>query len=164
MIKRYLEIIGRKSKKAFENKVKNELKNKVLNHYALSIKKNKKSILLQNKKDIDYAKKIGLKDNFISRLELDTKKLGAITRSINSISKLKDPTDRILEQWKRPNGLKIKKVSVPIGVIGVIYESRPNVTSDVSCLCFKSGNSVILKGGSEAYFTNKILSNLFRDL
>ncbi len=162
MIKRYLEIIGRKSKKAFENKVKNELKNKVLNHYALSIKKNKKSILLQNKKDIDYAKKIGLKDNFISRLELDTKKLGAITRSINSISKLKDPTDRILEQWKRPNGLKIKKVSVPIGVIGVIYESRPNVTSDVSCLCFKSGNSVILKGGSEAYFTNKILSNLFR--
>ena len=162
MIKRYLEIIGRKSKKAFENKVKNKLKNKVLNHYALSIKKNKKSILLQNKKDIDYAKKIGLKDNFISRLELNTKKLGAITRSINSISKLKDPTDRILEQWKRPNGLKIKKVSVPIGVIGVIYESRPNVTSDVSCLCFKSGNSVILKGGSEAYFTNKILSNLFR--
>ena len=162
MIKRYFEIIGRKSKKAFENKVKNELKNKVLNHYAHSIQKNEKSILSQNKKDISYAKKIGLKDNFISRLELDTNKLRAIISSINSISKLKDPTDRILEQWKRPNGLKIKKVSVPIGVIGVIYESRPNVTSDVSCLCFKSGNSVILKGGSEAYFTNKILSNLFR--
>ena len=162
MIKRYFEIIGRRSKKAFENKVKNELKNKVLNHYAYSIQKNIKSILSQNKKDISYAKKIGLKDNFISRLELDTKKLRAIISSINSISKLKDPTDRILEQWKRPNGLKIKKVSVPIGVIGVIYESRPNVTSDVSCLCFKSGNSVILKGGSEAYFTNKILSNLFR--
>ena len=162
MIKRYFEIIGRRSKKAFENKVKNELKNKVLNHYAHSIQKNVKSILSQNKKDINYAKKIGLKDNFISRLELDTKKLRAIISSINSISKLKDPTDRILEQWKRPNGLKIKKVSVPIGVIGVIYESRPNVTSDVSCLCFKSGNSVILKGGSEAYFTNKILSNLFR--
>ena len=162
MIKRYFEIIGRKSKKAFENKIKNELKNKVLNHYAHSIQKNEKSILSQNKKDISYAKKIGLKDNFISRLELDKKKLRAIISSINSISKLKDPTDRILEQWKRPNGLKIKKVSVPIGVIGVIYESRPNVTSDVSCLCFKSGNSVILKGGSEAYFTNKILSNLFR--
>ena len=162
MIKRYFEIIGRRSKKAFENKVKNELKNKVLNHYAHSIQKNVKSILSQNKKDISYAKKIGLKDNFISRLELDTKKLRAIISSINSISKLRDPTDRILEQWKRPNGLKIKKVSVPIGVIGVIYESRPNVTSDVSCLCFKSGNSVILKGGSEAYFTNKILSNLFR--
>ena len=162
MIKRYFEIIGKKSKKAFENKVKNELKNKVLNRYALSIQKHKKSIFSQNKKDISYAKKIRLKDNFISRLKLDQKKLKAIVSSIKSISKLKDPTDRILDQWKRPNGLKIKKVSVPIGVIGVIYESRPNVTSDVSCLCFKSGNSVILKGGSEAYFTNKILSNLFR--
>ena len=162
MIKRYFEIIGKKSKKAFENKVKNELKNKVLNRYALSIQKHKKSIFSQNKKDISYAKKIRLKDNFISRLKLDQKKLRAIVSSIKSISKLKDPTDRILDQWKRPNGLKIKKVSVPIGVIGVIYESRPNVTSDVSCLCFKSGNSVILKGGSEAYFTNKILSNLFR--
>ena len=162
MIKRYFEVIGKKSKKAFENKIKNELKNKVLNHYALSIQKYKKSIFSQNKKDISYAKKIQLKDNFISRLKLDQKKLKAIISSIKSISKLKDPTDRILDQWKRPNGLKIKKVSVPIGVIGVIYESRPNVTSDVSCLCFKSGNSVILKGGSEAYFTNKILSNLFR--
>ena len=162
MIKRYFEIVGKKSKKAFENKVKNELKNKVLNRYALSIQKHKKSIFSQNKKDISYAKKIRLKDNFISRLKLDQKKLKAIVSSIKSISKLKDPTDRILDQWKRPNGLKIKKVSVPIGVIGVIYESRPNVTSDVSCLCFKSGNSVILKGGSEAYFTNKILSNLFR--
>ena len=162
MIKRYFEIIGKKSKKAFENKVKNELKNKVLNRYALSIQKYKKSIFSQNKKDISYAKKIRLKDNFISRLKLNPKKLRAIVSSIKSISKLKDPTDRILDQWKRPNGLKIKKVSVPIGVIGVIYESRPNVTSDVSCLCFKSGNSVILKGGSEAYFTNKILSNLFR--
>ena len=162
MIKRYFEVIGKKSKKAFENKIKNELKNKVLNHYALSIQKHKKSIFSQNKKDISYAKKIRLKDNFISRLKLDQKKLRAIVSSIKSISKLKDPTDRILEQWKRPNGLKIKKVSVPIGVIGVIYESRPNVTSDVSCLCFKSGNSVVLKGGSEAYFTNKILSNLFR--
>ena len=162
MIKRYFEVIGKKSKKAFENKIKNELKNKVLNHYALSIQKYKKSIFSQNKKDISYAKKIQLKDNFISRLKLDQKKLKTIISSIKSISKLKDPTDRILDQWKRPNGLKIKKVSVPIGVIGVIYESRPNVTADVSCLCFKSGNSVILKGGSEAYFTNKILSNLFR--
>ena len=162
MIKRYFETIGRKSKKAFENKISKQLKNKVLNHYALSIEKFKKSILNQNKKDLNYAEKNGLKLNFISRLELDTKKLRAIISSIKSISKLKDPTNRVLDQWKRPNGLKIKKVSVPIGVIGIIYESRPNVTSDVSCLCFKSGNCVILKGGSEAYFTNKILSDLFR--
>ena len=77
--------------------------------------------------------------------------------SLKKIIKLSDPTNIILEKWKRPNGLKISKVSVPIGVIGVIYESRPNVTSDVASLCFKSGNSVILKGGSEAFYSNFIL-------
>ena len=76
--------------------------------------------------------------------------------------KLKDPTNIVLEKWKRPNGLNISKVSIPIGVIGIIYESRPNVTSDVASLCFKSGNPVILKGGSEAFYSNLILSKLFR--
>ena len=75
---------------------------------------------------------------------------------------LKDPVDTTLEKWSRPNGLTISRVSIPIGVIGVIYESRPNVTSDVASLCFKSGNAVILKGGSEAINTNKILAKLFR--
>ena len=82
--------------------------------------------------------------------------------SINKIAKLKDPVDIILQKWSRSNGLKINKVSIPIGVMGVIYESRPNVTSDVASLCFKSGNVVILKGGSEALNTNKILVKLFR--
>ena len=68
-----------------------------------------------------------------------------------------------MDKWQRPNGLKIKKISIPIGVIGVIYESRPNVTVDLSCLCFKSGNSVILKGGSEAFYTNKLFVKLFRE-
>ena len=89
-------------------------------------------------------------------------KVPSSIKSINQIIKLKDPTNKILEKWKRPNGLIIKKVSVPIGVISVIYESRPNVTSDVASLCFKSGNAVILKGGSEAFYTNRIISNLFR--
>ena len=75
---------------------------------------------------------------------------------------MKDPTNIILEKWKRSSGLKISKISIPIGVIGVIYESRPNVTSDVASLCFKSGNTVILKGGSEAFYSNLILSKLFR--
>ena len=78
------------------------------------------------------------------------------------IANLKDPVDTTLEKWRRPNGLTISRVSIPIGVIGVIYESRPNVTSDVASLCFKSGNAVILKGGSEAINTNKILAKLFR--
>ena len=75
---------------------------------------------------------------------------------------MKDPTNIVLEKWKRPNGLVISKVSIPLGVIGIIYESRPNVTADVASLCFKSGNTVILKGGSEAYYSNLILSKLFR--
>ena len=83
-------------------------------------------------------------------------------KTIKNIIKLKDPTNIILKKWRRPNGLNISKITTPIGVIGVIYESRPNVTSDVASLCFKSGNPVILKGGSEAFYTNKILSNLFR--
>jgi len=93
---------------------------------------------------------------------LTKKGLTNIKNSINRIVKLKDPVDNTLEKWSRPNGLTISRVSVPIGVIGVIYESRPNVTSDVASLCFKSGNAVILKGGSETINTNKILANLFR--
>ncbi len=99
----------------------------------------------------------------IDRLTLNQKKLEGIQASINKIIKLRDPTNKVLNRWKRPNGLIIKKVSTPIGVIGIIYESRPNVTSDVSSLCFKSGNVIILRGGSEAFNSNRALANLFRD-
>jgi glutamate-5-semialdehyde dehydrogenase len=98
----------------------------------------------------------------IERLKLNNKKIKQIRNSINEIIKFKDPLGKTLSQWKRPNGLTIKKISIPIGVIGVIYESRPNVTSDVSSLCFKTGNTVILRGGSEAFHSNKILAKLFR--
>ncbi len=99
----------------------------------------------------------------INRLELNLKKIEGIRLSLNKIVQLPDPINKVLEKWKRPNGLNIKKVSTPIGVIGIIYESRPNVTSDVSALCFKSNNPVILRGGSEAFNSNLILSKLFRD-
>ena len=98
----------------------------------------------------------------IERLKLSDKKIKQIQNSIKEIIKFKDPLGKTLSHWKRPNGLIIKKISIPIGVIGVIYESRPNVTSDVSSLCFKTGNSVILRGGSEAFHSNKILAKLFR--
>ena len=90
------------------------------------------------------------------------KKIEAIRESINQIIKFKDPLGKIVKKWKRPNNLIIKKVTVPIGVIGIIYESRPNVTSDVSSLCLKSGNVAILRGGSESFYSNRILANLFR--
>ena len=161
MIK-YMNLIGIKARKASEYKVTTEVKNKVLNDYAKLIKNKKKFIINQNSKDINYARKKGLKENLIKRLHLNENKLDGIINSILKIVKLRDPIDSTLEKWKRPNGLNIKRVSIPIGVIGVIYESRPNVTSDVASLCFKSGNVVILKGGSEAINSNKALAKLFR--
>ena len=159
---KFMNLIGIKSRKASEKKINTYTKNKVLNTYALLIDKEKKSILRQNKKDIKFAESKKLKQNLINRLYINELKLRDIRDSIKKISKLKDPVNVTLKKWSRPNGLNIKKVSIPIGVIGVIYESRPNVTSDVAGLCFKSGNAVILKGGSEAINTNRILANLFR--
>ena len=161
MIK-YMNLVGSKARKACEHKVNTIIKNKVLNKFAQLLVKEKKLIIKQNLKDIDYARKTGLKDNLVNRLLINETKLKNIQNSIIKISKLKDPINNILEKWKRSNGLNISKVSIPIGVIGVIYESRPNVTSDVASLCFKSGNPVILKGGSEAINTNRILAKIFR--
>ena len=161
-MKNLLLNIGKKSRKAFSISLNSKKKNKVLKDYLQLIEKNKKLIVKENKKDIENAHKKKLKINLIKRLTLNNEKILDITKSIKKIIKLKDPTNITLEKWKRSNGLYISKVSIPIGVIGVIYESRPNVTSDVSALCFKSGNSVILKGGSEAFYSNQILSKLFR--
>jgi len=154
--------LGQNARKAILNKIDTRTKNKILKRYALLLDKEKNSIISANQKDIKFAKKKGLKNNLIDRLTIDHKKLVGIKKSIEKIVKIKDPVDYILEKWRRPNGLTIRRVSVPIGVLGIIYESRPNVTSDVASLCFKSGNAVILKGGSEAINTNKILANLFR--
>ena len=161
-MKKLLHSIGKKSKKAFSYQINSKTKDKVLKDYFLLIKKNKRSIIYENKKDLRNAFKKGVKHNFVNRLILDEKKILGIINSIKKIIKLKDPTNIVLEKWKRPNGLKISKVSIPIGVIGIIYESRPNVTSDVAALCFKSGNAVILKGGTEAFYSNLLLSKLFR--
>ena len=161
-MQKLLTDIGKKSKKAINNRLSTKKKNKVLKDYRLLILKNKKLIINENKKDIKNAYKKGIKNNLIQRLMLNDKKIVAITNSIKKIISLRDPTNVILEKWKRPNGLVISKVSIPIGVIGVIYESRPNVTADVASLCFKSGNAVILKGGSEAYYSNLILTKFFR--
>ena len=161
-MKKYINVVGQNAKKASLKKINRKLKNRVLKRYLLLINKEKKSILGANKKDVNLAIRKGLKSNLINRLALDEKKLEDIKKSLAKIIKLKDPVDNILEKWARPNGLHISKVTIPIGVVGVIYESRPNVTSDVASLCFKSGNAVILKGGSEALNTNKILAKLFR--
>ena len=160
---RFMNLIGIKSRKASETKINTAAKNKVLNSYSRLLDKEKKLIFRENIKDVKFAKNKGLKENLINRLRIDKVKLNGIIDSINKISKLKDPVNVTLKKWNRPNGLNINRVTIPIGVIGVIYESRPNVTSDVAVLCFKSGHAVILKGGSEAINTNRILAKLFRE-
>ena len=159
---KYMNLIGIRARKASTYKINTKTKNQVLNDYAKLLDKEKNFILKENLKDIKFAKKSRLKENLINRLQLNERKINDIKNSIIKIVKLKDPVNNILEKWKRPNGLSIRKVSIPIGVMGVIYESRPNVTPDVASLCFKSGNTVILRGGSEAINTNKILAKLFR--
>tara|TARA_Y100000389_G_C17427736_1_gene500605 strand:+ start:60 stop:1310 length:1251 start_codon:yes stop_codon:yes gene_type:complete len=161
-MRQYMKLIGSRAKKASLIKINETIRNKVLKKYVSLVDKEKNSILSANRKDVKFAKKKKLKNNLIDRLILNQKKLDYIKDSVKKIIKLKDPVNNTIKKWRRPSGLKITKVSIPIGVIGVIYESRPNVTSDVASLCFKSGNAVILKGGSEAINTNKIFVNLFR--
>ncbi len=159
---RYLFKIGKNARKALEDlkHIKHSKIKKVLDHYSKSLLKNKRKIIKENQKDVKNVKRVHLVD----RLILDDRRIEAIRHSINEIAKFKNPVGRILEKWERPNKLRIKKVSTPIGVVGVIYESRPNVTADVAALTLKSGNCCILRGGSEALNSNKILANLFRNV
>ena len=145
----FMEKIGEKAKFASLNlsRLSISKKNSVLKQFSQYLKANEQSILSANKKDIFNAKSKKIIGSMVDRLKLNSEKIAQIRSSIDKIIKFKDPTGKILSSWKRPNGLIIKKVAIPIGVIGIIYESRPNVTSDVSSLCFKSGNVVILRGG-----------------
>ncbi len=129
-------------------------KNKALSKMADALLRHSRYILLQNAKDVSLAKKKGLSKALIDRLKLTEARIKEMAESLKSVSTLKDPVGEVLKKWKRPNGLTIKKVRVPIGVIGIIYESRPNVTSDCTALCLKSGNACILRGGSEAINSN----------
>ncbi len=160
----YMEKIGEKAKIAASNlsNININTRNGVLKQFSIYLKKNAQLILKSNRKDVSNAKLKKIKNSMIDRLELNNKKIEQIIHSIQEIIKFRDPLKKTLSSWKRPNGIIIKRVSIPIGVMGVIYESRPNVTSDVSSLCFKTGNVVILRGGSEAYHSNKILTKLFR--
>ena len=163
MLNKQLIKIGENAVKAANllSLLKEKTKNKVLKDFLIFIKKEKNKIINANKVDIEKAKKNKISENLINRLLINEKKINSIIHSVQEVIKFKDPTHKIVSKWKRPNGLIINKYTVPIGVIGVIYEARPNVTADVATLCFKSGNAVILRGGSEALMTNKVISELF---
>lgn len=134
-----------------------EVKNKALLAMAEALQKNKDEILFKNEIDVEAAKEAGLTQALIDRLTLDENRIGSMVKGLQEVAELKDPVGESLSASERPNGLKINKVRVPLGVIGIIYESRPNVTVDTAGLCLKSGNAVILRGGSEAVNSNHIL-------
>ena len=133
-------------------------KNKILRAMATGIRSAAPEILEANGKDIAAGEERGLTLAMLDRLRLDAERLEAVARGVEKVATLPDPVGEILDEWDRPNGIQIQKLRVPIGVIGIIYESRPNVTSDAAVLCLKSGNATILRGGSEAIHSNRALA------
>jgi glutamate-5-semialdehyde dehydrogenase len=126
-------------------------KNRALGAMAKSVRGAQAAILAANAEDIAEAKSRGASAAFIDRLALDAKRIEAMADGLEVVRKLKDPVGTVMESWRRPNGMRIERVRVPLGVVGVIYESRPNVTADAGALCLKAGNAVILRGGSESF-------------
>lgn len=148
--------------KDFLATVTTEQKNKALLAIAAALRENSETIILENKKDLENGKAAGLNDGLLDRLMLNEARINDIASAAENVASLPDPCGRLLDEIKRPNGLDIKKISVPIGVIGIIYEARPNVTVDAAVLCLKSSNAVILRGGKEAINSNMALASVMR--
>jgi glutamate-5-semialdehyde dehydrogenase len=129
-------------------------KNQALTAMAAKIRRSAADILSENQRDLENARARDLKGSFLDRLTLDEARLEAMARGLEEIAALPDPVGQVMAEWTRPNGLKISRVRVPIGVIGIIYESRPNVTADAGGLCLKSGNAAILRGGSDSFHSS----------
>lgn len=164
-IKKYVEDICKKAKNASHtiNFLKTNNKNSLLTAISHELIKNKSSIIDANKIDMEEAKKAGMKDTLLDRLFLNEKRILDAAKGMEYVADLNDPIGSIESMCKRPNGLQIGKMAVPIGVIGIIYEARPNVTIDAAALCLKSGNAVILKGGSDAFNTNNAIVHIIKD-
>lgn len=160
-IKSVLHKMGQKALNASRTlaSLQSEAKNDILKQMADAIDSASPNILEANAKDLEAGRKAGLSAAMLDRLRLDKKRVKEMSDGLRYVASLADPVGRVLSETTRPNGLKIKKVSVPLGVIGIIYESRPNVTVDAAGLCLKAGNAVILRGGSEAFNSNLILAD-----
>ena len=144
-------------------KLSADTKNTALCRMANALEANTDKILAANQADVEAAKAKGLKTALLDRLALDQRKIQTMARGLREVSALADPIGTIISSWTRPNGLIISQVRVPLGVVGVIYESRPDVTSDAAGICIKSGNAVILRGGSDALNSNVAIGEVLRD-
>ena len=160
--------IRRMAKKAKEagpalTRLKTTQKNRVLEQTADSLLKQARLIIRENQKDLKSARKAGQGAAFLDRLRLKESTLKEMAQGLREVAQLPDPVGEVTGMWTRPNGLQVGRMRIPLGVIGFIYESRPNVTVDAAALCLKAGNAVILKGGSEAFYSNLVLTRLMQE-
>lgn len=139
-------------------------KNDALLTMSEVLKKRTKELIRENAKDVKFAQKKGLSKAMIDRLTLNQKRINEMAQGLVEVAALPDPVGEVIKMWQRPNGMTVGKMRVPIGSIGIIYESRPNVTADATSLCLKAGNAVILRGGSEAIHSNKAIVKILRDV
>jgi glutamate-5-semialdehyde dehydrogenase len=140
-----------------------EAKNEALEAMAAQLERGGQKILDANAQDLDAARAKGRDQAFLDRLMLDPARVAGMAKGIREVAVLPDPVGQVMASWARPNGLRISRVRVPLGVIGIIYESRPNVTADAAALCLKSGNAVILRSGSESFLTSLVIANLLTE-
>ncbi len=157
--------LGKKAKEAEKTLMiaTTEQKNKALKYIAQALIENADEIIQANAIDLENGKNNGMSEAMLDRLKLDKDRIKGMAKGVEDVVLLPDPVGRVLSETTRPNGLNIKKVSTPLGVIGVIFEARPNVTSDAAALCLKSGNTVILRGGKEAINSNRIIAKTMRE-
>jgi len=163
-LKNELITIARQAQEAFRvsQDLSSDVKNRVLTEMSVALLQQKSLIIKANAVDLKKARSMALSPAFVDRLTLNDTRIEEMAESLSQIARLPDPVGEVISGWRRPNGLWIEKVRVPIGVIAIIYESRPNVTSDCAGLCFKSGNSVILRGGKESINSNIAIYEIFK--
>ena len=164
-IAQMMEELGRSARKAAKTMslVPTDAKNKALKEAASALRARRQDILEANAKDMMAAREKNISPALLDRLELNDSRIESMATGLDEIAKLKDPVGDVIAEWDRPNGLEISRVRVPLGVIGIIYESRPNVTADAGSLCLKAGNACILRGGSESFHSSRAIWTCLQD-
>ena len=157
-------LLGKKAKEAARRlaQLSSEEKNRALLLMADRLEGQKELLLKENKRDLDLARKAGLSSALLDRIALDANRITVMAKGLREVAALPDPVREIVKMWRRPNGLQVGKMRIPLGVIAMIYEARPNVTADAAALCLKSGNAVVLRGGSEAHFSNRAIGDILQ--
>jgi glutamate-5-semialdehyde dehydrogenase len=157
--------LGQRAREAARRlaQVSSEQKNQTLALTAKKLESQKEAILRENEKDLDLARREGLPNPLLDRIQLNPERIEAMAGGLRDIAVLPDPVREVLKMWRRPNGLQVGRMRIPLGVIAIIYEARPNVTADAAGLCIKAGNAVILRGGSEAFFSNQAIGRILRE-